>query len=351
MRLRRLLLVSALVLLVAAGLAPRARSVVPDTLTNEQFWALSTGLSEAGGTFRSDNLLSNERLMQHVIPDLTRSIRPGAAYLGVGPEQNFTYIAALKPAMAFIVDLRRGNLHLHLMYKALFELSANRNDFVSRLFSRKRAGGVAPSATAADIFKAYAGVDGDPALFAMNMVAVREHLMRTRNLPLGPDDWRGIEWIYQAFFTDGPFITYRANFGGIAGFPTYAELMAATDSAGVPRSYLASEPAFQFLKELHTKNLIVPVVGDFAGPTALRGLGRYLKERQATVGVFYLSNVEQYLGREGRWHLFCENVATLPLDDRSTFIRAVRDMNSFGRGTNLATVTGLMLAETRQCSR
>jgi hypothetical protein len=247
--------------------------------------------------------------------------------------------------MAFIVDLRRGNLHLHLMYKALFELSVDRNDFVSRLFSRKRADGLAHSATAADIFKAYTGFDGDPALLAMNMVAVRDHLMRTRNMPLGPDDWRGIEWIYQAF------ITYRANFGGVAGFPTYAELMAATDSDGVPRSYLASETAFQSLKELHTKNLIVPVVGDFAGPTALRGLGRYLKERQATVGVFYLSNVEQYLGREGRWHLFCENVATLPLDDRSTFIRAVRDMNSFGRGTNLATVTGLMLAETRQCSR
>ena len=56
--------------------------------------------------------------------------------MGVGPEQNFSYIAALKPSMAFIVDIRHGNLDVHLMYKALFEMSDNRAEFVSRLFSR-----------------------------------------------------------------------------------------------------------------------------------------------------------------------------------------------------------------------
>ena len=66
--------------------------------------------------------------------------------MGVGPEQNFTYIAVTRPAIAFIVDIRRGNLDLHLMYKALFELSADRADFVSRLFSRKR-----PAGPAADV--------------------------------------------------------------------------------------------------------------------------------------------------------------------------------------------------------
>ena len=97
-----------------------------------------TELSEADGFFRSDNLVSNELFMQRVIPDLTRIVKPGRVYLGVGPEQNFTYIAAIKPAMAFIIDVRRGNLQLHLMYKALFELSSDRADFVSRLFSLKR---------------------------------------------------------------------------------------------------------------------------------------------------------------------------------------------------------------------
>ena len=102
-------------------------------------------MSEPDGFFRSDNLVSNELFMQRVIPDLTRTVRPGRVYLGVGPEQNFTYIAAIKPAMAFIVDVRRGNLQLHLMYKALFELSADRAEFVSRLFSLKRPAGLTAS--------------------------------------------------------------------------------------------------------------------------------------------------------------------------------------------------------------
>jgi hypothetical protein len=348
---RRHLIVSVLLVLLAARLAPPARSVVPDSLTDEQFWKLSAQLSEPGGAFRSDNLLSNERRMQHVIPSLVRSVPPGTAYLGVGPEQNFTYIAALRPAMAFIVDIRRANLQLHLMYKALFELSGSRAEFVSRLFSRRPRQAVDASAGPADIFAAHAESEPEAALFERNLAAVRERLTKARGLPLGADDLQGIEGIYRAFFAEGPLITYRAHFGGNIGFPTYVELMTATDASGVPRSYLSSDEAFAFVKDLHAKNLIVPVVGDFAGPAALRRLGSYLREKHAAVGVFYLSNVEQYLGREGRWQTFCENVATLPLAESSTFIRAVRDLSVFTRGMNLNSTTGSMLGETRYCVR
>ena len=64
-------------------------------------------------------------------------------YLGVGPEQNFTYIVALRPKLAFIVDIRRGNMNEHLLYKAFIELSADRADFLSRLFARPRPAGSA----------------------------------------------------------------------------------------------------------------------------------------------------------------------------------------------------------------
>jgi hypothetical protein len=350
MRARRLLLVSVLLVLAAARLAPPVRSVVPDSLTDEQFWKLSTQLSEPGGTFRSENLLSNERGMQHVIPALVKEVRAGSVYLGVGPEQNFTYISSVKPSMAFIVDIRRGNLQLHLMYKAVFELSADRVEFVSRLFSRRRPPDVPATASAEDIFKAFAASDGNDEIFAANVAAIRAHLGRTRKLSLSDEDWQGMQWIYQSFYASGPSIQYSANFGRNGGFATYAELMTATDALGVPRSYLSSPEAFTFIKTLHSKNLIVPVVGDFAGPKALRAVGRYLKDKQATVGVFYLSNVEQYLERENRWHLFCENVASLPLDDTSTFIRSVRDGN-YLRPMELTSVTGKMLAETRSCPK
>ena len=131
------------VMAVSFGPAARAGAgALPDSLSTSAFWALSAELSEPNGYFQSDNLVSNEIQFQRVIPDLTKSARAGRVYLGVGPEQNFSYIAALKPAMVFIVDVRRGNLQLHLMYKALFELSTDRADFVSRLFSKKRPAGL-----------------------------------------------------------------------------------------------------------------------------------------------------------------------------------------------------------------
>ena len=141
----RAALVAGLALLlgfVAAVPATRAQgsSPLPASLTDQEFWDLSAQLSEPNGYFRSDNLLSNELGYQWVVPELLSRTKSGGVYLGVGPEQNFTYIAALKPKMVFITDIRRGNLWTHLMYKALFEMSADRSEFVSRLFTKLQAG-------------------------------------------------------------------------------------------------------------------------------------------------------------------------------------------------------------------
>ena len=118
-------------------------------------------MSEPNGEFQSDNFLSNERGYQVVIPDLVQTAKPGRVYLGVGPEQNFPYIVALKPAMAIIFDVRRGNLHEQLLYKALFEMSADRADFLSRLFSRKRPDGLTASSSVNALMDAYDKVDAE----------------------------------------------------------------------------------------------------------------------------------------------------------------------------------------------
>jgi hypothetical protein len=102
------------------------------------------------------------------------------------------------------------------------------------------------------------------------------------------------------------------------------------------------------VKGLHAKNLLLPVVGNFAGPKALRAVGKYLKRHGATVSAYYLSNVEQYLRREGTWQAFCENVAALPLDDSSTFIRSVRNP-AYGFGIGLESLLGNMAMEVRTC--
>jgi hypothetical protein len=327
---------------------------IPARLADDEFWALLTSLSEPNGSFRSDNLLSNELRHQFVIPELKQTATPGRAYIGVGPEQNFTYIAALQPSIAFIVDIRRGNLQLHLMYKALFELATDRADFVSRLFSRKQPDGLRASSTASEIFAAYADVEASPALYDRNLKAIESHLSGKHGFALSNEDVAGIEYVYHAFFTFGPAINYSST-EGVSGAgssrPTYVDLMTATDSNGRAHSYLSSEEAFATVKSLQARNLVVPVVGDFAGPRALRGVGAYLKSKSAVVSAFYVSNVEQYLRVERIWGAFCGNSARLPIDDTSIFIRAGRGGRYARGGTAMTAELANMAAEIDGCDR
>jgi hypothetical protein len=299
--------------------APR----LPDKLSDREFWALTQSLSEPGGTFRFDNFLSNERGYQLVIPNLVAKVPPGGVYLGVGPEQNFTYIAALDARLAFVIDIRRGNLLEHLLYKALFELAGDRAEFLSYLFSRSRPPGLSTTTAVADLFNAYDPVQPSETLYQRNLKAVLDRLAKKHGFPLSEEDVRGIQNVYhQAFFTGGPLLNYSMDGAGFSGgnSPSYWELMAADDGEGVNHSFLATEQSFAFIKRLETRNLIVPVVGDFGGPKAIRAVGAYLKARGGTVSVFYLSNVEQYLLRDGSWSTFCQNVTALPLTSTSTYI-------------------------------
>jgi hypothetical protein len=334
-----------------------ARAGLPERLSGQEFWALSERLSEPNGTFHSENFVSNERHYQTVIPELVTRVRQGGVYLGVGPEQNFTYIAALRPALAFIIDIRRGNLHEHLLYKALMEMSADRAEFLSRLFSRERPAGLGAHSTVNQLFAAYFPIESSPALYTENLAAVLQWLARRHGLTLSDEDRRGVDHVYKsAFFAEGPNLGYvLAGARGRVGSPTFADLMSMDDGHGTQRGFLASEASFAIVKSLHARNLIVPVVGDFSGPKALRAVGAYVRAHDATVAAFYLSNVEQYLTPQSVWNRFCANVASMPVDGSSTFIRSVRSGAGVVRAgaspsAHLFTTSlGVMRTETRSC--
>ena len=337
----RILVVLAVTLSWVTGSASSRE--VPLRLSDAAFWKLSQDSSEPGGYFRAQditNLTSNELWFQYVIPDLVKRATPGGVYLGVGPEQNYTYMAALHPKMAVIFDIRRGNLDLQLMYKAIFELSRDRADFVSMLFSKPRPAGLAPAATAIQLLTAFGSVATSDALYKQNLTAITDHITKTHGFALLPSDLVGIEAVYQAFYWSGY---------AVRPSPTYAELMTATDQAGVSRSFLATEALYAVLKDLESRNMVVPVVGDFGGPRAIRAMGAYLKAQGATVSAFYLSNVEQYLYQDGKWDAFCRNVAALPLDGGSTFIRSASGgAGGFGRGGGFVSSLGAIAAEVKQ---
>jgi hypothetical protein len=307
--------------------AQLARSA-PAALTDREFWDLFSSASEEGGSFPSENFVSNEQTYQHVIPTLQRTLTPGGVYLGVGPEQNFTYIANLKPRLAVIFDIRRQNAMAHLMYKALFELSPTRADFVTKLFSRPLTRALPSSATPTEIFTALGQAEPSDSAYEANRKAIADHLLGKHGFALTTEDFRSINHVYGTFFEAGPWINYGYRPGSRVAFstpyPNFGQLQSVTNAAGVNMAFLASEENYRVLRDMHLKNLIVPVVGDFAGPKAIRTVGDYLRERKATVTAFYLSNVEQYLFREyDAAERFYKNVQTLPVDSTSTFIRSV----------------------------
>src|SRR5262245_31633266 len=119
MKTRLLLLnrVAIATLLSAMMIGTVASSTAKD---RKSFAALSARLSEPGGYFDSDNLISNETSYLHVLGKLREFNVTNGVYIGVGPDQNFTYIAKIRPRMAIIIDIRRDNLLQHLLFKSLF---------------------------------------------------------------------------------------------------------------------------------------------------------------------------------------------------------------------------------------
>jgi hypothetical protein len=304
--------------LVLASLSPGVAGGVPARISDAGFWRMVSDFSEEEGTFVFENFVSNEVTFQEVIPTLKQKATPRGAYLGVGPEQNFTYIAALRPSVAFIIDIRRQNMMELLIYKAIFEMSIDRADFISRLFSRQRPVGVTDASTADALFQAFGHANPDARRFEQNLKGIKDRLIQSHRFPLSVEDQRAIDHVYQALFVGGPQISHAFRNPG----DSYVSLMTASDGRGKNWSYLASESNFQLVREMQRRNLIVPLVGDFAGPKVIPAVGQYLKEHDATVSAFYTSNVEEYIRSPlGNYPRFCAGVAALPVDAASTFIR------------------------------
>jgi hypothetical protein len=323
-------IVAAAIVFAGSVLAQGIPSEIPDSA----FWRMVVEFSEPDGTFDSDNFTSNEDGYQWIIPRLQELAGPGDVYIGVGPEQNFSYIAALRPKLSFVVDIRRQNMLQMLFYKAVFEMSSDRADFVSRLFSRRRPSGLDAASTAEDLFAAFRKAQSDTGFYEENLRAITDRLRNDHKFDLSADDVERLRYVADAFFKSGPDLRYVNPGQANAKQPTYSDLMTSRDASGQNRSFLSSEERFDIVKDLQRRNLIVPVVGNFAGSKALQSISQYLKERSTTVAVFYTSNVERYLFAQSMnrsiesdsgedWKRFYSNVAALPIDESSVFVRTV----------------------------
>ena len=291
-------------------------------LSDSAWGALVLSLSEEGGYFDTDNLISNERSYLHVLVPLRRMA--GGAYVGVGPDQSFSYLAAARPAVAFLIDVRRDNLLHHLLLRSLFALSSNRAEYLARLHGR-----APPESTRAwddrtleAILDRVDSLPADPAAVRATRRAVAA-LLRALPLPLSDADLATIERFHQEFVSQGTGLRFR-TFGRAPQpyYPNYRQLLLETDARGRQGSFLVSEEDFRWVKDLQARNLVVPVVGDLAGAHAMRGVAGWLAERGVGVSEYYTSNVEDYLWRGGDYPAFVANVQALPWTTDGVIIRS-----------------------------
>ncbi len=320
--LSRILLNVTVLLATAATLYSPARAVNPP-IGLRQFGELIRGLSEPEGYFDSDNFVSNEAAYLRVLPALRRLGVHSGAYIGVGPDQNYSYIAEIDPEIAFIIDIRRQNLLQHLYLKALFQLSADRAEYLERLFGRPigREEGLTRASPERLLELAdKAPLDRD---FRERSLAEAAGLIRSWNLGLTQDDMHSIAYVAGAFVEGGPDLKFTSHYRPPrAHHPSYRTLMLETDSSATHAHYLADEHRFQTVKRLHDANRIVPLVGDFAGVGALRRTALELRRRGLQVTCLYISNVEFYLFRGERWAAYVDNIRSLPWSENGCIIRS-----------------------------
>ena len=301
---------------------------------------LYTKLSEQGGYFDSDNLISNETSYLHALDDLRLRTVKGGAYIGVGPDQNFSYIAEIQPAIAFMIDIRRDNMLQHLMFRSLFKRSRNRMEYLAGLIGATVQGNM-DRWTGRPIDEILAVLDTaprPPAELAKLTEQFLKDAVATGIVLTGPDS-ATIRRFHTEFNQSGLEIRYSSR-GRPARltYPSLRQLILETDRNGGKTSYLGSEDRWRIVQDLQKRNRIVVVTGDLAGETALRAIGNYVRELGLEVSIFYTSNVEQYLFQFGTFDSFAANTLTLPFASNGVIIRSF-----FNRGrTHPASVPGYM---------
>ena len=290
-------------------------------LTAAEFAQLVERVSEPNGYFDTDNLISNETSYLHVMGKLRKLNVSGGAYIGVGPDQNFSYMAQIRPRIAFIIDIRRDNQLQHLLFKSLFALSRNRVEYLCLLFGKAVPNDFAKW-NIAQVVEYLDKTPADRKRFEATRALITAKL-KTVGLKLDDKDIATINRIHEEFFSAGLDLKFTSHHRSPRSYyPNYRDLMLEKDLTGKQANYLVNEDDFQFLKSLEDRNLVIPAVGNFAGDKAFLEVSKILKERGEKVSAFYTSNVEYYLMGDGTFDRYAENIKRLPMEKNGVLIRS-----------------------------
>lgn len=294
---------------------PNTLAKASEPIEKMPYKALLDRLSERpAGPASADNLMTNEDSIASVL-DRLAELPVRSAYLGVGPDQNFSMIAAARPSVALILDFRTKNRNLHLLHKTLVASSVDRAAYLSRLWGRSPMIDPATRADAARLVAAFAADSLKPDLLAEAQEMVRRSL--ETNGFRAEEDLAEIRKIQARLAGPGP----EARFLALKMYPTLGRLIAMKTRSGRPGHWLADDAHFDIVRRLHQADAILPVVADWSGTQAMPNIAAYLSEVRVKVGCVYVSDVEFFLFRAGSFHRYVANLARLPIADEAVIVR------------------------------
>ena len=255
-------------------------------------------------------------LTRRSCPDLVRIARPGAVYLGVAPEQNFTYTRCTSAEDG--VHCRYPPTLELLMYKALFEMSVDRVEFACRLFSRRPQ--VGRTATVEALFRGLESVRGSTPLFREALQAIYDRLEKQRGFRLTAVDKQGIEKVFNVFLSGWAANGLRVPESntepcGTQLLPAHVDNRSPWKTMELPRQRRKLRPDTSDAAKESDR----PAGRRLTGPRTLKAVGQYVSQHGSTIAAFYISNVEDYIRHS--WSQYVSNLRSLPVDDFSVFIR------------------------------
>lgn len=256
--------------------------------------ALSAALAaaEPGSAYGLDCFVTSEvghnELLARCCP-----VKPGGAYIGVGPCQNFTYIGAMRPSHAVIIDARLDNLIEHLIFKLAFEAAATPREYLAFLFSRE-----IPAVSSEEVSALLAAFDNAATsldLFEMNCEALLGELRDRWQLPDGMI--ARARHIYGEFHRRGLTITSvsEEQLKTLDYIPDLRTVISSRAYTGENFHYLASAERYSYVRDLQVSDRVVLALGNITDSSSAGLLNELLSEVGVEMRVLYLSNMEEFL--------------------------------------------------------
>lgn len=182
------------------------------------------------------------------------------AYLRVGPCRNLTYVGAFRPRIALIVDPRMDNLLEHLVFKLLMAQAETPLRFLGLLFGRH-----VPA-------EPPAGLPPESLVAALEAAPVVEDLQQR------------IDHLY------GEFCRRQLDITNV-NESTHANL----DQTSVNRHFLTASDRYEYVRELHTTDRIIPLLGNMTSDPSIDEVNGILSNVGEALATVYVSNIEEHI--------------------------------------------------------